>query len=150
MVGDDRNRSLELNIFGYLLFLLDSQQRFLVRNLEKLYRKKIQSSFVVTFNKTCLNENLLPKYTEIRTYHPGIRYGDCIIRFRQNVVAKNLQKPNEDLEANNKEIPVLEQGVKDSIHDNEKLEAIFRKLDEIKSSLFEETSQKTTHKLNKL
>ena len=150
MVEDDRNRSPELNNFGNLLFSLDSQQRALVRSLEKLYRKKIQSSFGVTFNKTCLDEYLLPKYTEIRTYHPGIRYEDCTIRFRQDVVARNLQKSTEDLEALNQEIPVLEQRVKDSIRDNGKIEAIFRKLDEIKSGSFEETSQKTMRKLNKL
>ena len=150
MIGNDRNRSPELNCFGNLLFSLDFQQRVLVWNLEKLHRKKIQSSFGVTFNKTCLNENLLPKYTDIRNCHPGILYGDCIIIFRQNVLAKNLQKSSENLEANNQEIPILEQRVRDSIHNNETLEAIFRKLDEIKSSLFEETSQKTTQKLDKL
>ena len=68
MVGDDRNRSPELNNFGNLLFSLDSQQRALVRSLEKLYRKKIQSSFGVTFNQTCLDEYLLPRYTEIYIY----------------------------------------------------------------------------------
>ena len=68
MIGDDRNRSSELTNFGNMLFSHESQQLVLVRNLEELYRKKIRSSFDVTFNKTCLNENLLPKYTEVYIY----------------------------------------------------------------------------------
>ena len=60
-----RNRSqIQVN-FGVLLFCLNNQDRSLVRNLEKLYRKQIQSSYGVVFNETCLNENSLPKYTDI-------------------------------------------------------------------------------------
>ena len=63
MVDDDRNRSTSINL-GNLLFSLNPEERSLVRSLEKLYRKKIQSAFNVTFNRACLEENLLSNYTE--------------------------------------------------------------------------------------
>ena len=58
-----QNRSQVQIKFGQLLFSLNNQDRSLVRNLEKFYRKQIQSSYGVVFNETCLNENLLPKYS---------------------------------------------------------------------------------------
>ena len=40
--------------FGELLFRLNNQDRSLVRSLEKLHLKQIQSSYGVVFNQ-CLN-----------------------------------------------------------------------------------------------
>jgi len=51
--------------FGQLIFRLNVPERMLVRRLEELYEKRVQSSYGVMFNKTCLRENLLSNYTNL-------------------------------------------------------------------------------------
>ena len=51
-------------IFGELLARLTTQTRAIVMKLEKVNYRSIQSSFDIKFNKTCINEDILPNYTE--------------------------------------------------------------------------------------
>ena len=54
--------------FGDLIFQLDLQQRKCIRNVEKISKKLISDQFAVIFNDICIQENLLPKYTNIYIY----------------------------------------------------------------------------------
>ena len=60
MVDDDRNASV-----GYLLSSVDQESKKSFRALEKLFKKYTNTKFGVLFNQTCLNENLLPNYTNM-------------------------------------------------------------------------------------
>ena len=60
---DETGRNL-----GVLLSNLSPETRSKVRYLEKLDRKIVNSSYAVKFNLTCINENLLPKYSDIYIY----------------------------------------------------------------------------------
>ena len=51
MADVGRNRLPTIN-FGQLLYQLNGPQRRLVRDLEKLIRKRVQSSYGTTFNRT--------------------------------------------------------------------------------------------------
>ena len=54
--------------FGQLLFKLTHEDRSCVRKLENETKKTINNHHAVVFNKTCINENLLPKYSNIYIY----------------------------------------------------------------------------------
>ena len=54
--------------FGNLLFNLQCEERTSVRKVESLNKKLITSQLAVIFNKICIKENLLPKYTDIYMY----------------------------------------------------------------------------------
>ena len=58
MADVSRNMSPNALNFAQLIFRLNIPERILVRRLEKLYKKKVQSSYGVMFNKTCLRENI--------------------------------------------------------------------------------------------
>ena len=66
MSSDDDKISRES--FGVLLNSLNPENKSRVRHLERLDRKIVNCSYAVKFNKTCINENLLPKYTDIYIY----------------------------------------------------------------------------------
>ena len=53
---------------GHLLWELTPTHRSIVRNLEQLSRKVVNAEAAVDFNYTCLQEDLLPSYTDIYMY----------------------------------------------------------------------------------
>ena len=63
-VGDEtRNTNL-----GVLLNQITTDQKSLVRKLEKLDQKIVNCSYAIKFNETCVKEDILPKYTDIYIY----------------------------------------------------------------------------------
>ena len=66
MSSDDDETGRES--IGVLLNSLNPENKSRVRYLERLDRKIVNCSYAVKFNKTCINENLLPKYTDIYIY----------------------------------------------------------------------------------
>ena len=53
---------------GNLIFDLTSEQKTLIRTIEKLQKKREKAKNAVIFNKTCIQEDILPKYTNIYIY----------------------------------------------------------------------------------
>ena len=145
-----RNRSSTPITFGYLLSRLNDPVRSNVRKLEKLMIKEVHSTYGVKFNKTCIEEDLLPSYTDIRTNDPGVRYNECTLQFRREVLHINLKKCEDELVTTNARINEIYQTVRDSIEDPQLRETVFEKLHECKQSAENETFQRTTRKLNGL
>ena len=54
--------------FRNFSYQFHQETRKRIRELEKLYKQLSKSKNAVAFNKTCLNENILPKYSNIRTH----------------------------------------------------------------------------------
>ena len=50
------------------LFLLNQDTRKLIRNIENIEKKLIDCQLAVVFNKTCLNEDILPVYSNTYIY----------------------------------------------------------------------------------
>ena len=51
-----------------LIFNLPAATKYVVRNVEKCKNKLINCQYAAQFNKTCVNENILPNYTNIYIY----------------------------------------------------------------------------------
>ena len=54
--------------FGEFLYIQPDNIKKQVRNIEKLEKKLANVRVAIVFNKTCLNENLLPTLTDIYIY----------------------------------------------------------------------------------
>ena len=61
-------RRVETLNLGELLYSVEIGTRILIRKLEKLIKKCVNLKFNVLFNQVCINEKLLPKYTNIYIY----------------------------------------------------------------------------------
>ena len=59
--------------FGFLLNQLPPDQKSLVRYIEKIDQKIVNATNGVKFLKSCIDEDLLPKFTDIYIYIYTIR-----------------------------------------------------------------------------
>ena len=61
--------------FGELIFNFPCNIRSKIRYLEKLEKKLVKANIAILFNRTCIKENILPKFTDIYiTNYIGIYY----------------------------------------------------------------------------
>ena len=65
-VKSSRNVAKEMNdlSIGDLIFDLKAEQKRVVRSIERTQKQYINCKYAVIFNKKCLQEGLLPKYTK--------------------------------------------------------------------------------------
>ena len=54
--------------FGELIYQQPENIKKMLRNIENLEKKLANARVAILFNKTCLNENTLPKFTNIYIY----------------------------------------------------------------------------------
>ena len=52
-------------IFGQAIRILNQQQKSTIRKVENISRKIVQTEAAVYFNQICIQEDLLPTYTNI-------------------------------------------------------------------------------------
>ena len=50
---------------GEIIFQFPNNIKIIIRQLEKLERKHIKANMAILFNRTCINENILPQFTNI-------------------------------------------------------------------------------------
>jgi hypothetical protein len=71
MIHENRNIATTPKVnFGQVIFQLPSTIRRIVRRIESLSKKIINAEAVISFNKICLSEDILPNYTNIYIWYP--------------------------------------------------------------------------------
>ena len=89
---DERNASqnlINLNI-GQLLNLLDNVNKNYVRKFEKLNKSFVNNKYGISFNKSCINEELLPNYTNIYIYIYASNNNDKIMYISWTIAFYNI------------------------------------------------------------
>ena len=135
--------------FRNILNLLGNNEnaRNLIRNLEKTKKKLINSQCAVIFNQTCINESLLPNYTNTRPHDEAARMRPD--RFRMERVQGELHDAKQKVSAAMERIEFIINELTTYIDEN-----TWRECETILEDIFanhrrtEET--KILHKLNKL
>ena len=61
----------ETSRIGNLIHELGEGERKSFRKIERLNKKLINNEYAVIYNKFCINENLLPRYTNFKIYILG-------------------------------------------------------------------------------
>ena len=80
------------NNFGNLLFHLPAEEKTLIRKLEKQLYKQNAAETAIIFNNTCINEGLLPKYTNLRLHDPNAADDRHTRTFRRRLVERQLEE----------------------------------------------------------
>ena len=62
-----------MDSFGNIVFSLPPTEKKLARKIENLEKKIINAKFAVSFNRKCIQENLLPKFTNIRLHDRAVQ-----------------------------------------------------------------------------
>ena len=72
-----------LPTIGILINQLLPPVKSLTRKLEKWEKKLVTCSAGVSFLKVCIQENLLPKFTDIKSYDPASKEKDFTHNYRK-------------------------------------------------------------------
>ena len=82
---------------GELLFTLPDPIKHDVRRLEKCFLKLQKTELSCAFNRTCLTENILPKYTNIKLHDMAANREDFTKEFRRQLVERQLEAGKQEL-----------------------------------------------------
>ena len=74
--------------FANFLFLFNQETRKLIRNIENIEKKLINCQLAVVFKETCLNEEILPIYTNILYIQCRARVGCDLITGKKKLVTR--------------------------------------------------------------
>ena len=66
--GRNEMQQMEILNLGKLLNLVTNVTKVKIRRLEKLHKSLITNAYDIIFNRTCMNERLLPNFTNIYIY----------------------------------------------------------------------------------
>ena len=94
--------------FKDFILSLTGEQKRLIRSLEHLYKKLIKANFAVIFNETCLNENKLPIYTNVKPHDPAVRQQPFLKVFRKRLVEHQIETKKNVIKELDEEIRGLE------------------------------------------
>ena len=83
--------------FGELIWNLSPPHRATVRRLEQISKKIVNTEAAVNFNHVCLQEDLLPIYTNIRTHDEAVRQSKETLAYRRQLVTRQLNIKKEEL-----------------------------------------------------
>ena len=86
-----------MTLIGDLLSKLNDNGKSIVRSIERVQKKLANIRNAVIFNETCLEQGLLPKYSNIRLHDPAIRQRQCTLDLRRNLVEKQLKDKHIEL-----------------------------------------------------
>ena len=91
---DDAHRmseTLRINISDTLRRLSEEERR-VFRVLESTKKKITNAHFAVIFNQTCINENLLPHFTNIRLYDRAVQHSEPTLQFRRKLIEDEVNR----------------------------------------------------------
>ena len=83
---------------GSLIFNLPPERRKSVRELEKVSVKLIKERCSLLFNSTCLKEDILPTYSNIKLHKPAARKEPFTLKFRRRLVEREVQNAKQNIE----------------------------------------------------
>ena len=75
---------------GELLFDLNNEQKRIVNSIIRSNNKVSKATYAIEFNKRCLDENILPKYSNIHL-DPASSGLQCTLEFRRSLVENQLR-----------------------------------------------------------
>jgi len=75
----------------------EEETKKIFRKLEKTTKKLINIKLHLLFNRTCINENLLPKYTNFKLHDAAARNEDFITQCRKELILRQIKEQEESL-----------------------------------------------------
>ena len=77
------------------------------RQLEKYKLKNLKAESHLVFNETCLNNNLLPVYTNVRLHDDAARNETFVLEFRRNRIKRQINEEKNFIIESDKQVDVL-------------------------------------------
>lgn len=81
---------------GRLIYNLPHNVKNTIRKIEKTQKKLVNNQSATVFNQTCLQENILPTYTNIRTHDPAARSEHITMEYRKKLLQRQIRIKEEE------------------------------------------------------
>ena len=125
--------------------------------IKQLYRKYEKNKLKLTtliahrlFNETCINNNLLPIYTNVRLHDDAVRANGFVTDFRKNLIQHQITSQSNDIANISRYCEELLSELKEKIPSVIKIEALHMFLDRAVSRTRTSLHNKHTNKLQQL
>ena len=77
-------------VYSDLLHAVPHQLRTLFRKYENIRKKLINIEWSTKFNRICLKENILPKYTKLRHHDPAVASTERTLKYRRYLIEREI------------------------------------------------------------
>ena len=81
--------------YGRLLHQLPEELRTLMRKYEALRKKLINNEWSSRFNEICIQEDILPNFTQIRHHDPAVGKTRTTLKYRRYLLEREIEKKKE-------------------------------------------------------
>ena len=118
-MSDDARISETLHLhhnIGTVLRDFSVDDRPIIRRLEGLLKKHNNARYAVIFTETCIKENLLPKFTNIRLYDQAVQHDEHTLAFRRDLLKEENRKKERLLEEISKKLKDVSKRLVSIIH----------------------------------
>ena len=136
--------------FGNLLIQLTESDKRLIRDVERTRKKLVRCKYSRSFNLTCLTENVLPNYSNIKTHDPAVRDKQFTKDYRRKLVEHQLNAKTASCKRLQQELDRLNAQLSTRNIEPCLLTKIKEELDKIAEKTDHATNIRTTKKLSKL
>ena len=136
--------------FGELLYTVPDDLKSLFRSLEKISKKIIMSKWSLKFNRTCLTENILPKYSNFKNHDPAVARSKTTLDYRKYLVNREIKLQESKLSSMNLEKDTLEKKIEEFQYEVESKNRIKNHLNLALTNLDTAEKTKIVKKLNNL
>ena len=92
-----RNPAVAEPTIGSLLSTLPAEEKIVIRRIEKILYKINAAETALLYNKTCIKEGLLPKYTHLRLHDPNAAADAHTLAFRRRLTERQIEEKEKDL-----------------------------------------------------
>jgi hypothetical protein len=135
---------------GTLIFDLPIQTKNIVRSIEKTNKKIVNKTNSLVFNETCLKEKILPTYTNIRTHDPAAREETITVKYRYELIQRQIKLINCELEKLKAEITENYRKLSQDITNEQRHRNILDELHRLRDAHNNSVKLRTLRKLNRL
>ena len=77
--------------YGELLRSVPEALRNAYRQYETASKKYLDTIWSLEFNRTCINEGILPNYTKFRCYDPAVKSTETTLKYRKYLVNREIE-----------------------------------------------------------
>lgn len=135
---------------GEVLFNLPRNVKKTVRKIEATQRKLVKAKNALVFNQTAIKENLLPKYTNIKTHDPAVKEKPFTKDYRRKLIHHQIEQKQKLLEELNETLCKLRETFAEYPIEKKVREEILEHLDLSAKNSDHANKIKTIKKLTKL
>lgn len=136
--------------FGQLIFGLPPGTKKLIRTIERTNRKLAKAHNSLVYNETCIKEDILPKYTNLKLHDPAAKETSFTKEYRKNLVVYQIECKRKVVQALKDELQKLHDELSACQIDDIKRQQIERELESSFDNAEHSNKIKIIKKLSKL